>query len=29
MTYLILAALVLFCLALVAMSVVLVGHVRG
>jgi hypothetical protein len=29
MTYLILAALVLFCLALVAMFVVLVGHVRG
>ncbi len=29
MTYLILAALVLFCLALVAMFVVLVGHIRG
>ncbi len=29
MAYLILAALVLFCLALVAMFVVLVGHVRG
>ncbi len=29
MTYLILAARVLFCLALVAMFVVLVGHVRG
>ncbi len=29
MTYLILAALVLFCLALVAMFVVLVGHVRS
>ena len=29
MTYLILAALVLFCLALVTMFVVLVGHVRG
>jgi len=28
-TYLILAALVLCCLALVAMFVVLVGHVRG
>jgi len=29
MTYLILAALLLFCLALVAMFVVLVGHVGG
>ncbi len=29
MTFLILAALVLFCLALVAMFVVLVGHVRA
>ncbi len=29
MPYLILAALVLFCLALVAMFVVLVGHVRA
>jgi len=29
MTYLILAALVLFCLALVAMFVVLVSHVRA
>ncbi len=29
MTLLILVALVLFCLALVAMFVVLVGHVRG
>ncbi len=29
MTLLILAALVLFCLALVAMFVVLVGHVRS
>jgi len=29
MPYLILAALVLFCLALVAMFVVLVGHVRS
>ena len=29
MTYLILAALVLFCLALVAMFVVLVAHVRA
>jgi len=29
MTYLILAALVLFCLALVAMFVVLVGHARA
>ncbi len=29
MTYLILAALVLFCLALVALFVVLVGHVRA
>ncbi len=29
MTYLILAALVLFCLALVALFVVLIGHVRA
>ncbi len=29
MTLLILAALVLFCLALVAMFIVLVGHVRS